>query len=86
MESCIFAQQNVVFVPTKDHNHLADSFGLYSVKAQKIDPAKLLKVPQKLLILTKMKSNLSDSQVTNNPLRHFAAAAAAGWLFSFYGL
>jgi hypothetical protein len=25
------AEQNVVFVPTKDHNHLADSFGLYPV-------------------------------------------------------
>ena len=30
-------EQNVVFVPKKDHNHLADSFGLYPVQAQKID-------------------------------------------------
>ena len=73
------AEQNVVFVPTKDHNHLADSFGLYSVKAQKIDRAKLLKGTPKVIDFNKDKSqNPSDSQVTNsNPLRHFAAAAAA---------
>ena len=73
------AEQNVVFVPTKDHNHLADSFGLYSVKAQKIDRAKLLKGTPKVIDFNKDKSqNPSDSQVANsNPLRHFAAAAAA---------
>ena len=29
-------EKNVVFLPSTDHNHLAESFGLYPVKAQKL--------------------------------------------------
>ena len=73
------AEQNVVFIPTKDHNHLADSFGLYPVQAQKIDRTKLLKSTPKLIDFNNERNqNQSDSQGTNsNPLRHVAAAAAA---------
>ena len=72
-------EQNVVFVPTKDHNHLADSFGLYPVKAQKIDQIKLLKsTPKAIDFNNERNQNQTDSQGTNsNPLRHVAAAAAA---------
>jgi hypothetical protein len=73
------AEQNVVFIPTKYHNHLADSFGLYPVQAQKIDRTKLLKSTPKLIDFNNERNqNKSDSQGTNsNPLRHIAAAAAA---------
>ena len=73
------SEQNVVFVPTKDHNHLADSFGLYPVQAQKLDRTKLLKSTPKVIDLNNDRSHSKlDSQETNsNPLRHVAAAAAA---------
>ena len=69
----------MVFVPKKDHNHLADSFGLYPVQAQKIDRTKVLKSTPKVIDFNNERSqNQSDSQGTNsNPLRHIAAAAAA---------
>ena len=73
------AEQNVVFVPTKEYNHLADSFGLYPVQAQKINRTKLLKSTPKVVDFNNERNqNQSNSQGTNsNPLRHVAAAAAA---------
>ena len=73
------AEQNVVFVPTKEYNHLADSFGLYPVQAQKINRTKLLKSTPKVIDFNNERNqNQSNSQGTNsNPLRHVAAAAAA---------
>ena len=73
------AEKNVVFVPTKDYNHLAESFGLYPVQAQKIDRAKVLKSTPKIIDFNNDRGqNQLDSQGTNsNPLRYVAAAAAA---------
>jgi nucleoid DNA-binding protein len=73
------AEQNVVFVPSKDHNYLADSFGLHPVKAHKIDQTKLLKsIPTVIDFNNESRQNQTDSHGTNsNPLRHVAAAAAA---------
>ena len=73
------AEKNVVFVPTKDYNHLAESFGLHPVQAQKIDRTKVLKSTPKIIDFNNDRSqNQLDSQGTNsNPLRHVAAAAAA---------
>ena len=73
------AEKNVVFVPTKDYNHLAESFGLHPIQAQKIDRTKVLKSTPKIIDFKNDRSqNQLDSQGTNsNPLRHVAAAAAA---------
>ena len=73
------AEKNVVFVPTKKYNHLAESFGLHPVQAQKIDRTKVLKSTPKVIDFNNDRSqNQTDSQGTNsNPLRHIAAAAAA---------
>ena len=73
------AEKNVVFVPTKDYNHLAESFGLHPIQAQKIDRTKVLKSTPKIIDFNNDRSqNQLDSQGTNsNPLRHVAAAAAA---------
>ncbi len=73
------AEKNVVFVPTKDYNHLAESFGLHPIQAQKIDRTKVLKGTPKIIDFNNDRSqNQLDSQGTNsNPLRHVAAAAAA---------
>ena len=73
------AEQNVVFVPTKDHNHLANSFGLYPVKAQKMDRTKLLKSNPKIIDFNNERSQnqLDPKGTKSNPLRHVAAAAAA---------
>ncbi len=72
-------EQNVVFVPIKDHNHLADSFGLYPIQAKKINRAKLLQSTPKVIDFNNERNqNESNSQGTNsNPLRHIAAAVAA---------
>ncbi len=72
-------EKNVVFVPSTDYNHLAESFGLYAVKAQKIDRAKILKDTPKVIDFNDQNNqNQVDIQGTNsNPLRHVAAAAAA---------
>ena len=72
-------EKNVVFVPSTDHNHLAESFGLCPVKAQKIDRAKILKGTPKVIDFNDQNNqNRADIQGTNsNPLRHVAAAAAA---------
>ncbi len=73
------AEKNVVFVPTKDYNHLAESFGLHPVQAQKIDRIKVLKSTPKIIDFNNDRSqNQLDSQGKNsNPLRQVAAAAAA---------
>ncbi|MBN10734.1 MAG: sporulation protein [Flavobacteriaceae bacterium] len=73
------AEKNVVFVPTKNYNHFAESFGLHPVQAQKIDRTKVLKSTPKIIDFNNDRSqNQTDSQGTNNnPLRHIAAAAAA---------
>jgi hypothetical protein len=73
------AEKNVVFVPTKNYNHFAESFGLHPVQAQKIDRTKVLKSTPKAIDFNNDRSqNQTDSQGTNsNPLRHIAAAAAA---------
>ena len=73
------AEKNVVFVPTKDYNHLPESFGLHPVQAQKIDRIKVLKSTPKIIDFNNDRSqNQLDSQGKNsNPLRHVAAAAAA---------
>jgi hypothetical protein len=73
------AEKNVVFVPTKNYNLLAESFGLHPVQAQKIDRTKVLKSTPKVIDFNNDRSqNQTDSQGTNsNPLRHIAAAAAA---------
>ena len=73
------AEKNVVFVPTKNYNHLAESFGLHPVQAQKIDRTKVLKSTPKVIDFNNDRSqNQTDSQGTNsNPLRHIAAAVAA---------
>lgn len=69
------AEKNMVFTPSKDHNHLADSFGLFPVKAQKVDRTKLLKGTPKVIDFSEDKKQ-SQSQ-TKNPLNHVAAAAIA---------
>ena len=73
------AEKNVVFVPTKDYNHLPESFGLHPVQAQKIDRIKVLKSTPKVIEFNNDRSqNQLDSQGKNsNPLRQVAAAAAA---------
>ena len=73
------AEKNVVFVPTKDYNHLPESFGLHPVQAQKIDRIKVLKSTPKIIDFNNDRSqNQLDSQGKNsNPLRQVAAAAAA---------
>ena len=72
-------EKNVVFTPTKNHNHLSDSFGLYPVQAQKIDRTKFLKSTPKVIDFNDERNqNQAESQGTNsNPLRNIAAAAAA---------
>ena len=72
-------EQNVVFVPIKDHNRLADSFGLYPIQAKKINRSKLLQSTPKVIDFNNERNqNESNSQGTNsNPLRHIAAAVAA---------
>jgi hypothetical protein len=72
-------EKNVVFTPTKNHNHLSDCFGLYPVQAQKIDRKKVLKSTPKVIDFNDERNqNQAESQGTNsNPLRHIAAAAAA---------
>ena len=72
------SEKNVVFMPSTDHNHLAESFGLYPVKAQKIDQARILKgVPKVIDFNDQNNQNQVDTQGTNsNPLRYVAAAAA----------
>ena len=72
------AEKNVVFVPTKDYNHLAESFGLHPVQAQKIDRTKVLKSTPKIIDFNNDRGqNHSQTQGTSsNPLRHVAAAAA----------
>ena len=71
-------EKNVVFMPSTDHNHLAESFGLYPVKAQKIDQSRTLKgVPKVIDFNDQNNQNQVDTKGTNsNPLRHVAAAAA----------
>ena len=73
------SEQNVVFLPSKDHNHLTDSFALYPVQARKIDQIKILKGTPKIINLNNERSqNQSNSQGTiSKPLRQVAAAAAA---------
>ena len=73
------AEKNVVFVPTKDYNHLPESFGLHPVQAQKIDRIKVLKSTPKIIDFKNDRSqNQLDSQGKNsNPLRQVAAAAVA---------
>ena len=68
------AEKNVMFVPTNDYNHLAKSFGLHPVQAQKIDRTKVLKSTPKIIDFNNDRSqNQLDSQDTNsNPLRHVA--------------
>ena len=72
------AEKNVVFVPTKDYNHLAESFGLHPVQAQKIGRTKVLKSTPKIIDFNNDRGqNHSQTQGTSsNPLRHVAAAAA----------
>ncbi len=72
-------EQNVVFLPSKDYNHLAESFGLFPVKAQKINRIKLLKSTPKVVDFNNEGNQIEpDLQGKNsNPLRHVAAAAAA---------
>ena len=72
-------ENNTVFVPTKDYNHLSNSFSLHPVKAQKINRVKTLKGTSKVIDLNnESNQNQSSSQNTKtNPLRHIAAAAAA---------
>jgi len=79
-------EKNVVFVPSTDHNHLAESFGLYPVKAQKIDRAKILKGTPKVIDFNDQNNqNQADTQGTNsNPLRHVASAAAAA-VIGYFG-
>ena len=79
-------EQNVVFVPAKDHNHLADSFGLDPVKVEKIDRTKILKGTPKVIDFNDQNNpTSSDTQGTNsNPLRHVAAAAAAA-VMGYFG-
>ena len=73
------AEKNVVFVPTKDYNHLPESFGLHPVQAQKIDRIKVLKSTPKIIDFNNDRSqNQLYSQGKNSkPLRQVAAAAAA---------
>ena len=72
-------EENVVFVPSTDHNHLAESFGLRPVKAQKIDRAKILKgIPKVIDFNDQNNQKQAEKQGKNkNPLLHVAAAAAA---------
>jgi nucleoid DNA-binding protein len=60
-------EQNVVFVPTKEHNHLADSFGLDPVKVEAIDRMKILKGTPKVIDFNDQNHpNSPETQSTNS--------------------